>query len=60
MRSADINTVSDLMLAASVAAKAGDVDTLHRLLEISEGWMQSGPEAAAQAAMLEAFIELID
>ena len=55
----NINTVSDLMNAAAEALRERDEETLHRLLQVVQNWMQMDDETRAQLNMLHSMIEAV-
>jgi hypothetical protein len=55
-----INTTSDWMIALSKAMNDRDLNLIEELDHLSNGWLQSDNEREAQAALINAAIELID
>jgi len=53
----NVYTVNDLMMKAGEALQNRDADTLYRLIDISQDWMQTEEEREAQQSMLNAMIE---
>ena len=54
------DTLADLMLAAAAALTARDHAAIEHLMRVNEGWLQSGQEADATRALLEAIWTAVD
>lgn len=53
----NVHTVNDLMMKAGEALQNRDVDTLYRLINVSQNWIQTEEEREAKQSMLNAMIE---
>jgi len=55
-----VHTVNDLLNVAALALQERDTETLERLVQTVEGWMQSNQERLAQMTMLNAMLEAVE
>lgn len=55
-----VHTVNDLLNVAALALRERDTETLERLCQTVEGWMQTPQERLAQMTMLNAMLEAVE
>lgn len=55
-----VHTVNDLLNIAALALQERDSETLERLVQIVEGWMQTNQERLAQMTLLNAMLEAVE
>ena len=56
----NVHTVNDLLNTPDLALQARDSDTLVRLIQTVEGWMQAPQERLAQMTLLNAMLEAVE
>jgi len=56
----NVHSVNDLLNTAALALQERDTETLERLVQTVEGWMQSNQERLAQMTMLNAMLEAVE
>ncbi len=55
-----VHTVNDLLNTAALALQERDTETLERLVQTVEGWMQGTQERLAQMTLLNAMLEAVE
>lgn len=55
-----VHTVNDLLNTAALALQERDTETLERLVQTVEGWMQTNQERLAQMTLLNAMLEAVE
>lgn len=55
-----VHTVNDLLNVAALALQERDTETLERLVQTVEGWMQSNQDRLAQMTLLNAMLEAVE
>lgn len=55
-----VHSVNDLLNVAALALQERDTETLERLVQTVEGWMQTTQERLAQMTLLNAMLEAVE
>jgi len=55
-----VHTVNDLLNVAALALQERDTETLERLVQIVDGWMQTNQERLARMTLLNAMLEAVE
>ena len=55
----DIHSTVDMIRAATTALQERDIDTLEKLVNLVQGWLQLESETEAQVELLESMIEVL-